>query len=130
LHRDIDFRAQTVDHTVMSYENYSHIAREHTHYCAKCGHWLNSDDPNNPFHFACPTALYPAGRKYRLFEPETYTRIDFPALNMDHAVLQAEKWLARRFGTRQTVAYVTELRDGMPYGRPAVAYTPIPAAVR
>lgn len=114
----------------MSYYNFDpypfeHKPRENTSYCAKCGAWLNKDDPDNAVYFACATAIYPYGRKFRLFEPETRARIDYRAWNMDHALIQAERWLARKFGERRTVAYVTELVNGMPDGRSAVAYSPI-----
>jgi hypothetical protein len=58
---------------------------------------------------------------YQAFEPEGGRKVSFRALDMEEAIWAASQWLARLYD-RPAVAYVVELRGGMPWGTPRVAY--------
>jgi hypothetical protein len=93
-------------------------------------YWFEaSEHPDDASHFPCQMGLGEHARQYRLFEPDTMKKLDFYAVSLNHAQEIAERWLERAFGLADDyrhIAYVTELRAGMPWGTPTVAYQPLP----
>jgi hypothetical protein len=61
-------------------------------------------------------------RSFRAYDPEDRERYDFRAADMEAAQRAVRLWLARRHGDRPAVAYLIEVRSGMPVSRPVPVY--------